>query len=151
MAKKKSRAKRGNPYSWAKKGSVWKNLLDYIQPTVEGVKPLGAEISRERWDAPELRIQWFSSDKIGRAIQILISDGSGILLSGSAWKDSEQERRWKTQSLGKVSITSGARSLNLSTFSEKLNDVKNIVAGWTEADFDREDSLPPRSCNFKAK
>src|SRR5690349_18749131 len=149
MAKKKSLPKRANLYSWAKKGNVWKTLLDQIQPTVEGIKPPGAEISRERWDAPELRIQWFSSDKIGRAIQILIADGSGILLSGSAWKDSGQKRWWKTQNLGKVSIAGGARSLNLSTLSEKLNDVKNIVAGWTEADLDRKDSLPPRSCNFK--
>src|SRR6266852_9265647 len=110
MAKKKSFSSRKNPYDWSKNGSLWKQLLDLIQPTAERAKPEGAQISRERWDAPELKMEWSSPDHIGRAIQILISASHGkgktyrLLVNGSAWKDSKRERHWKTEDLKTVPI-----------------------------------------------
>jgi hypothetical protein len=150
MAKKKSFSSRKNPYDWSKNGSLWKQLLDLIQPTAERAKPEGAQISRERWDAPELKMEWSSSDDIGRAIQILISPARKkmkLVVNGSAWKDSSQERRWKTEGLMTIPIPPDLRKLDLSTLYQELNESKEIVSAWTEIDLDRADPLPCRSCN----
>jgi hypothetical protein len=149
MGKKKDLTAQINPYDWARKGEYWKELLDSIQPTVERAKPSGAEISRENWDAPDLKMQW-SSDGIGRAIQVLISDSSGrvkLVVNGSAWMDSGRERHWKMEELKTIGIHRDPQKLNLSTLYQQLSELKKIVAAWTEKDLNRADPLPCRSCN----
>jgi len=149
MAKKKNSG-RTNPYDWEKKGSYWKQLLDFIQPTVERAKPTGAQISRDNWDAPELKMQWSSSDGIGRAIQLLISDSLGKVklgVNGSAWKDSKRERHWKTEDLKTIPIPRDPCQLDLATLYEDLSESMKIVAAWTEDDLVKTDPLPCQSCN----
>jgi hypothetical protein len=150
MGKKKNQSKRKNPYDWTRRGQYWKQLLDHIQPMVERAKPIGGEISRERWDAPELKMQWSSSDDIGRAIQVLISETAGkvkLLINGSAWKDSKQERHWKTMGLKTIPIRRDPEKLDLSALYEDLSESQKIVSGWTETDLENTDALPCQSCN----
>src|SRR5260370_9566175 len=146
MPKKKNLTKRNNPYDWVKGGALWKELLDKLQPLIETVKPRNGEISREGWDTPELRMRWTSADQIGRAIQILISPTSRkLIVNGSAWKDSSQERHWKTEELMTVSIRGKPLELDLSSFAKKLRESTETVSGWTEDDLLQTDSLPCKS------
>ena len=138
MGKKKNQTARKKPYDWTKNGEQWKQLLDSIEPTIERAKPIGAEISRERWDAPELKVQWSSADGIGRAIQVLISGTAGkvrLVVNGSAWKDSKQERHWKTEGLKTIPIPRDAHQLDLASLYQGLCDSKEILRGprliWT--------------------
>jgi hypothetical protein len=136
---------------WEQEGEFWKNTLDHIRPTVEQAKPRGAELSRERWDAPEFRLQWYTPDNIGRAVQILLSGHPGhysLQLSVSAWKDSEsdRERRWRTEEdIQTIPVPpNDPLQLELSDVREGLDKAIGVVSGWTESQLTNQDSLPPR-------
>ena len=148
MGKKKKMAKGGNPYDWKSNGKFWKELLDLIEPTVEKIKPKGAQISRERWDSPELQMQWPSSDSIDRAIQIIISTEPrrrNLIVNGSAWKDSNGKRHWKTEAIKMIAIPRDLKMLPPSLQGDLSASVEK-VSDWTEADLVKTDSLPCHSC-----
>jgi hypothetical protein len=147
--KKQNLAKGKNSFDWKRKGETWKVLLNFIQAAVGSAKPKDAQIIRERWDAPELQMQWSSPDSIDRAIQILISTEqrrTNLVINGSAWKDSNGMRHWKTEPIKTIAIPRDLQML-LPLFQEHLNASVQKVSSWTEADLVKTDSLPCHSCN----
>lgn len=138
---------------WEQEGKAWKPILDHIQPTVDLVaKSLGAGLSRERGEAPELDVQWYSDD-IGRAIQILIvgtPKAYELQINGSAWKDSDspRERRWRAEdALVTIPLPEDIPQLDVSALEHSLTEVGAIVSGWDESSLVNRDDLPPRPPN----
>ena len=143
----------GYEVRWRVEGITWKTILDHIQPTVESLaRALGAELTRERGDAPELELQWYASDDIARAMQILIIGPPGVYelhIGGSAWKDfdSPRERRWRSETLAKIQVPPDPRKLDLGQLADTLKGVAASVSGWTERDLINRADLPPRPPN----
>jgi hypothetical protein len=143
---KRKKPVKGNLYNWGKKGESWKELLNVIQPAMQDLLP-NAQISRERWDVPDIQIEWSSPNSIGRAIQIIIStEGRKLVINGSAWKDSNGLRRWKTEEINTIPV-SGDLTRLLPALQTALKASISEVSDWTEVDLDKTDSLPCQSCS----
>ncbi len=158
MATNKSQIGDNSHTDWEQKGADWKAILDNIQPVAQHLASrfltpavsrglLPPEVHRERWDAPEINLQWEADDKIGRAVQAAIKGDPGaykLRISCSAWKDDLESkwRQWRTENIETIAFSAPPHQREIEEFEVALCAAFEIVSGWGESHLKNSDRLP---------
>lgn len=143
---------------WEKQGADWAKMLDAVESVIKKLA-LGAELARERWDAPDLHVRWYTVDGIGRAIHILIEGATPdyrLRISGSAWKDFDQppqprERKWWTKEFPEMPFSPDPKPSDLARLSDSLQTAQTTISGWAESDLTKTEKLPALPPNLPGK
>jgi hypothetical protein len=149
----------GSYQRWEQEGEAWKAILDRIERAAdELVRKLAVEVVRGRWDAPEITLQWYADDDIGKAIQVLITGSPGayeLRISVSAWKDLEpiHVRQWRSEEdiVEPMPVPTNPTQLDIDELSRLLRKAYTIVYQLTEEDLNQKDALPSLPPNLTGK
>lgn len=143
--------------NWEEYGTLWKQILDGIEPLINELSEAwGGEIARERSDAPEFDLRWYTGD-IGRAIQVLIEGAHEnwvLFISLSAWRDLEKPQRvrvWKAKKdLYNVLVSVPPDESKIRELRSFLKKAYDTVLAWDESKL-VENPLPPDAPNLTGK
>lgn len=141
---------------WEQEGETWKAILDQIEQAAdELVHQQAVEIVRERWDTPEITLQWYTDDDIGKAIQVLIAGSPGayeLRISVSAWKDLEPShvRQWRSEEdiVEPMPVPINPAQLDSDELRHLLWKAYHIVCQLTEENLNHKNNLPPLPPNL---
>lgn len=142
-----------NYRGWIKEGGRWTAILDLMDRDVRSWakdRIDNPEITRAGWDTPQIDIRWYTSDNIGRAIQIALGSfpkgGYGVAINISAWKDSEsdRERKWSTKEITKFAVPDDLRDFPHSELKDGLLTAFTEVQRWKEDSLRVKSDLPSR-------
>lgn len=133
---------------WDQHGAEFRRVLDLIEPTVRAFAVRRkAIVVRNRWDSPQLDIQWRGADGLWRGITIRVLDPMPRRLEFhlAAWKDDEdaRRRRWQTRCHGEPEAAQPEDTLG-DRVSERLREAEQCLSAWTEIELARVADLPAR-------
>ena len=122
-------------------------LLDQVEDIVRrqhkhrGLPP--GEVTRWRWDAPDLQIRWQEEGThLGKTVQVAVTDEGKFSVEANAWLDIDDAIQGRKRRYVHASVTDG---VDLPGLVEATDRAFAVASAWTSKDLSMVAVVPANS------